>query len=162
MAFAPTQELLQSLFSYHEDGYFISKKTGKVVGDKVHAGRDYIRLCLKNKQYPFHRMVFLYHNGYLPEMLDHIDNNKVNNRIENLRPVTFQQNALNKKHMSTSSSPYKGVQKRKRLDGSYFYEVYVSVDMQSKFWGCFNDIEAANQKAISVRNQYHGQYARHA
>jgi hypothetical protein len=157
-----TQSLLKELFSYHPDGYLVRNRDGKAVESTLHKGHRYARISVKNKAYAVHRIVFLWHHGYMPKVTDHIDNDRLNNRIENLREVTHQQNAMNKKRDFNSASPYKGVLTRKRKSGKLFYEVYVCINRQRKFFGGFQNIELANQKAISIREQYHGQFARHA
>jgi len=43
-----------------------------------------------------HRLIFLYIYGYLPEQIDHIDGDGLNNRIENLRDATRSENARNR------------------------------------------------------------------
>jgi len=157
-----TQPLLKKLFSYHNDGYLIRNKNGKAVESKTNKGHRYARVVIGNNAYSMHRIIFLWHHGFLPKIIDHIDNNQLNNRIENLREVTYQQNSMNKKRDSNSKSPYKGVAIRKRKNGDLFYEVYVCVNKERKFFGGFSNIELANQKAIAIREQYHGQFARHA
>jgi hypothetical protein len=153
---------VKEIFSYHPDGYLIRNRSGVAVESKITKHNRYARVVIKNKPYAMHRIIFLWHHGYLPKVTDHIDNDRLNNRIENLREVTHQQNAMNKTRDCTSKSPYKGVAIRKRKSGKLFYEVYVCVGKERKFFGGFSNIELANQKAISVREQNHGQFARHA
>ena len=94
-----TQERLHELFEYREDGNLIrkirtAKRTG-VVGSYNNKG--YYQVTIKWKRYLLHRLIFLYHHGYLTPgmMIDHIDGNPSNNRIENLREVTRSQNLQN-------------------------------------------------------------------
>lgn len=49
------------------------------------------------KPHSLHRQVWIYHNGKIPKgmTIDHIDRNKNNNQIENLRLATYSQNNLN-------------------------------------------------------------------
>ena len=159
-----TQQLLKKIFSYHPDGYLIRNRRGIVVESKLTGGRRYARVSVKSKPYAVHRVIFLWHHGYLPKVIDHIDNDQLNNRIENLREVTHQQNALNKKRDFNSASPYKGVKpaSRARKNGFVPWEVSVSVNRRQVYFGTFDNIEVANQVAIAARNKYHGQFARHA
>ena len=159
-----TQSLLKELFSYHPDGYLIRNRNGKAVELKITKHHRYARISVKSKAYAFHRIIFLWHHGYLPQVTDHIDNDRLNNRIENLREVTHQQNSMNKKRDFNSASPYKGVRpaSRVRKDGIVPWEVSVSINRRQVHLGRFDDIEVANQVAIAAREKYHGQFARHA
>jgi hypothetical protein len=49
----------------------------------------------KRRKLLVHRLVWLYFNDSLPPLLDHINRNKEDNRIENLRPLSFTENARN-------------------------------------------------------------------
>lgn len=107
-----TQELLQNLFTYKDGELFYIKPRFKARGH-LPAGcmaSEYRMLRIKGKPLAVHRAVFLLHHGYLPSHIDHIDNNKLNNRIENLRPSTNQQNLWNSKSRP-GTSKYKGVSK---------------------------------------------------
>ena len=56
----------------------------------------YLILKIKGKQFKYHRVVWLLCKGYFPNKdIDHIDRNRVNNRIENLREVTREENIKN-------------------------------------------------------------------
>ena len=99
-----TQKRIHELFTYREDGNLIRKvrtakrtKVGDIAGWM--SSRGYFMVSINSKKYLVHRMIFLYHHGYLtPGMeLDHIDGNPRNNRIENLREVTKSQNIQNSK-----------------------------------------------------------------
>lgn len=46
----------------------------------------------------WHRVVFALHRGSLAEFIDHIDGDKTNNDITNLRPATRAQNAANRRY----------------------------------------------------------------
>lgn len=62
-----------------------------------------------NKLYVKHRIIWKMVNGKEPEVVDHIDRNKLNNTIDNLRPATIQQNSWNTNSRKNSSSKYLGV-----------------------------------------------------
>ena len=109
-------------------------------------------------------MIFLHQHGYLPKCLDHIDGNRENNKIENLREVTQQQNCLNSKHRTTSKSPYKNVYLQpptKNPEWKRNWVVSLTINGTKKYIGSFEDIELADLVAHEARDKFHGQYARH-
>tara|TARA_R110002153_G_scaffold20516_2_gene69530 strand:- start:105 stop:659 length:555 start_codon:yes stop_codon:yes gene_type:complete len=57
--------------------------------------------------YRNHRVVWFLNYGYVPDFLDHIDGDKLNNRVENLRPATNSLNQRNK--LSYGRCKFKGV-----------------------------------------------------
>jgi hypothetical protein len=158
-----TQELLQGMFDYN-DGNLIRKSTGKIVSCSKTSGQRYLRISINNKTYSLHRVIYLHQNGYLPKCVDHIDGDRFNNKIENLREVTQQQNCLNRKHKSTSKSPYKNVYLQpptKNKEWSRNWVVSLTVNGSRKYIGSFKDLELADLVAHEARNLYHGQFARH-
>jgi len=154
-----TQQLLKSLFDY-QDGQLIRKKNGKSAVIPMGVKR-YERVSINGKAYNLHRMIYLWHYGSLPKVLDHIDGNRENNRIENLREATQQQNCLNSKHRSTSTSPYKNVYLQNDTGFKRNWVVSLMVSGKRKYIGSFEDIELAGLVAQEARDKYHGQYARH-
>lgn len=158
-----TQERLKELFTYAPDGTFVRNRTGKMVKCSETKGQKYLRLGIYGKTYALHRLIFLYHHGYLPEITDHIDGNKLNNKIENLRSVTQQENCLNSKHRSTSKSPYKNVYLQSPTANSDWKRNWVvSLMVKGKriYIGSFKDLELANLVAHEARAKYHGAFAR--
>lgn len=61
-------------------------------------GRGYYTVTHNKKNYFVHRIVYLLHNGKISntEIIDHIDRNRSNNNISNLRSVTFSENSINR------------------------------------------------------------------
>jgi hypothetical protein len=158
-----TQEYLKQLFDY-QDGQFIRKSTGKVVVCSETKSQRYLRIGIDGKPRSLHRMIFLHQNGHLPKTIDHIDGNRFNNKIENLREVTQQQNCLNRKHKVTSKSPYKNVYLQSPTKNSEWnrnWVVSLMVAGKRKYVGSFEDLELADLVANEARNLYHGQFARH-
>jgi hypothetical protein len=71
-------------------------KAGDVAGTKT--GVYYSKISVGGKLYQTHRLVWLYVHGYLPlSDIDHIDGDKQNNRLENLREVSRSVNVQNLK-----------------------------------------------------------------
>jgi len=121
---------------------FNSAWVGKEAGyvnyrtDSKKEGFAYHRVYVQGKLQKTHRMIFLMFHGYLPEIIDHIDNNSLNNRIENLRESTVVRNAAN------SSANYnkktKGVSLIKaRALGKYPYRASLELNGDFIFVGNF-------------------------
>lgn len=109
-----TQKRVKELFDYDE-GNLIRKvqlsanaKVGDIAGTMTDNG--YIVVNVDRHRYRSHRIVWLWHNGYMPEnMLDHINRNRTDNRIENLREVSPQCNAINAKIADNNTSGIRGI-----------------------------------------------------
>ena len=161
-----TQERLKELFDY-QDGNLVWKvkkascvNIGTIAGwanRDVH-GQQYMNIQLDKKAYKLHRLVFMYHYGYFPLKVDHIDGNRFNNKIENLREVNASQNAQNSKFRKSNKSGYKNVSFEKRNNK---WRVTLQVDGVAKSFGYYEDIELAGLVAAEARNKFCGQYARH-
>jgi hypothetical protein len=112
-------EFIQKNFEYR-DGvlYRTTQRGGEKIGTAAGwqttcNGRPYIKLQVKGKTKYLHHAIFLLHHGYLPKVIDHIDGNSLNNKIENLRPATQSQNMGNSRMKSSNTSGAKGVTFRK-------------------------------------------------
>lgn len=81
-------------------------KTAGYVNDK-----GYLVVSVHGTRYYAHRLAWAITHGYFPKfMIDHIDGNKLNNKISNLREVTASQNQWNQiKPNSRSKTGYLGV-----------------------------------------------------
>lgn len=158
-----TQDLLRELFDYHDgELYWNIPRRGMRIGDRAGKVRkDWYRLIgINGKLYYAHRLIFLYHYGYLPKFLDHIDGDGLNNNINNLREATNQENAMNMKKPKShngkpTSSKYKGVDLDKRRNK---WRSRIMIDGKSKHLGYYkSEIEAArdyNKAATEVFGKF--------
>jgi hypothetical protein len=69
----------------------------------------YISTSILDKKYHAHRLAFFIHNGYMPEIVDHVNGIKTDNRAINLRAANKSLNACNSKMRSDNTSGIKGV-----------------------------------------------------
>ena len=157
-----TQDLLHELFEYR-DGvlYWKVAKTNSIkVGDVAGGlkGRGYISVKINNKFYLNHRVIFLMHHGYLPQFLDHIDGNKINNRIENLRPATIAENCRNSRIGKNNTSGVKGVNWDNHVKK---WRARITVDRKTVMEKYFKTIEEAAEAVKKAREELHGEFARH-
>lgn len=103
-----TQERVKELFDYKNGDLIRKIKVPGGVEVGMPAGyknvRGYIVTMVDRKLYQNHRLVWMWHYGYLPENhLDHIDQNCSNNRIENLREASQSCNMRNSRQQKTAT-----------------------------------------------------------
>jgi len=153
------QKLLQETFFY-EDGNLIWKHqigkrnpAGKIAGRNNHG---YRMIGLFGKGYMTHRLIFMFHHGYFPPEVDHIDGNKSNNKIENLRAATHSENLKNQKLKSSNTSGQKNVGWAKREQR---WRVRLTVDGKDKHIGYFKDRELADLVAMEACNLHHKEFS---
>ena len=159
-----TVDLLNELFDYDkETGNLIWKnkpakkvKAGAIAGSATDNG--YIKITINQKKYRAHRLVFLMHKGYLPKTLDHINGDRKDNRIENLRPATVSQNAMNRDISSKNKSGYKGVWWDKHKNK---WRAVIKTSGERIHLGYFANVEEAGQVMRKAREELHGSFANH-
>ena len=112
-------EYIQTNLRYCDGAlYRTTKRGGEPVGTRagwltVCNGRPYWKISINRKTKYLHHIIFLMHHGFIPKVIDHIDGDSTNNKIENLRAATQSQNMANSRMKSTNTSGYKGVTFRK-------------------------------------------------
>lgn len=153
--------VIHEYFSYREDGVLINKKSrrGVVVGDVAGCFSTQIQrrlIGIKRKQYLASRLIFLYHHGWLPNEVDHININCSDDRIENLREATRSQNLANTRKKPNRTSKYKGVYFQKSRNK---WQSRITFNGKMKYIGNFvNEIDAA--KAYDeIAKKYFGDFA---
>lgn len=116
----------------------------------------YRRLRLDGVTHLEHRLVFFYHHGRWPQpQCDHIDGDRANNRIENLREVSVAQNAQNRRGHNKSTG-VKGVYRS--TSGKPFYS-QIKVNGRNKSLGSFNTVEEASLAFQQAEAALKGEYA---
>lgn len=75
-------------------GLLIDKETLILVGTLNDDG--YIKTSFKEKSFGVHQIIFCMFHGYIPKIVDHINRNRADNRIENLREISATGNMINK------------------------------------------------------------------
>lgn len=129
----------------------LGKPAGSVYGTLPDAG--YVQIMLFGKTYQAHRLAWLYTYGTFPEkQIDHIDHNRTNNALSNLRESDQHTNMKNKTLYRTNSSGYAGVEPH----GSN-WKARIGVDGTKVLLGVFCTFEeaVAARKAAEKLLNYH-------
>ena len=117
-----------------------TRDAGKVAGC-INKETKYRVIRVNNNLYQAHRLAWLLHYGVWPEHeIDHINNVRDDNRIENLREATHSQNMRNTSSHKDSSSKYLGVSWHKR---DKKWQVRINVDGKKHHLGYFTVEEDA-------------------
>lgn len=109
------------------------------------------------KIYKVHRLIFLLEHGYMPKEIDHINGDRKDNRIDNLRPVTRSENQCNRHVLPSNTSGYAGVSWHNK---SKAWIVRVMKNGKTVFQHYFKDLELAGLVASEARSLHHGIYAK--
>jgi len=155
-----TQELVKNLFEYRDGELFWKiTKGGQKIGNKAGSFSKcgYFYIQINNKQFRIHRIIYLMFYGKMPEFVDHKDGNKLNNKIENLRPATRSQNGFNRFLQKNNLSGYKNVIWIKNRNR---WRVEFRINKKLHTSSLFKNINDAILEAEKMRQQYHNQFAR--
>jgi hypothetical protein len=141
-----SRERLHQLFRYH-DGNLYRHGSDRPIGS---TRKDKYRVTsVDGRLYLVHRLVWLFHNGELPPVIDHIDCDPSNNRIENLRPLDRSRNGLNRKHpKKNSKTQVLGVYYDKSRDK---YGAEIRIDGIKRHLGRFATAQEAHAAYIKAR-----------
>lgn len=142
---------------YWRAGYARCVTEGRPAG-RVN-GKGYASISICGKHRSSHRLAWLYVYGEWPDRslcVDHINGDKTDNRISNLRIATFSENAQNR---------------RKQLDGlkgvtlhraTGRWQAQISPSGRSVYLGLFDSPEEAHAAYVAAAEKYFGSFARAA
>ena len=142
-------------YSVSDHGNVKNNKTGRIMKTRVNFG--YIIIDMRvNKQTYTKRVHILMAIAFITNpdgksCVDHIDNDKSNNQIANLRWATHSQNGQNKSMMSNNTSGVKGVDFHHNK-----WRAQIKIDGIQIHIGHFTNIEDAKQARIKKANEHFG------
>ncbi len=125
------------------------------------AGRPYPNLvdnaAVSKKYYMEHRLIWLFHKGWLPEAIDHRNGKPADNRMSNLRAATQMENRWNSRRKQPTKTNVKGVYRRD--NGKY--EAHICADHKRIHLGVFVRKRDAIRIVSAARKALHKTFARH-
>ena len=134
-----------------------NSKAGEVVGYPDSQG--YLRAIVDGKQYRLHRLAWLHYYGSWPSgQIDHINCDKKDNRISNLREATHSENKRNMSLRVDNKSGHKGV---------YFdansgrWRAQVKHHGKNYHAGSHATLDGAVEAARRLREELHGTFHNH-
>jgi hypothetical protein len=124
-----------------------SALNGRVAGCIHKSG--YRQIKLKGKLHQAHRLIWAYHYGQLDSsfQLDHINGVKNDNRIENLRPVTPQENCFHRSEKNSKGYTWNCSSKK--------WQAHITVAGKNKYLGVYEDEADARNAYLSAVNKHH-------
>lgn len=156
-----TQEALKQLLSYNrETGVFtwIGSKNTRVKNGSVAGSTDssgHIQIKVNKKGYAAHRLAWLYECGSFPLMqIDHINGNRTDNRIDNLRDVSASVNSQNKR-IATSQNKTSGLLGVHWSKAANKWVAAIKLQNKTKYLGVFVSKEDAHQVYINAKRKFH-------
>lgn len=163
----PKQEEIQKVLSYDEStGAFTwrfrdnerawnTKQAGKVAGTITRSG--YIVIHVGYKRFRAHRLAWVYANGDVLDdytEVDHINRNRSDNRISNLRTATKSQNMGNSIGHSKTGLPKGVVRNKKRFSARFM------ADRKLQYLGTFDTATEAHEAYMRAAVATKGEFAR--
>lgn len=118
--------------------------------------RGYLRIVIGGKFVYGHHVAFFLYHGRWPEMIDHINEVKSDNRIANLRECTSSSNKMNVTKRWASTSTYRGVHRDQRR-GKWVAKIKTAG--KTKYLGAFDDEEAAFAAYRAAAIEANGEFA---
>lgn len=139
-------EHVRSLFRYDCETGKVYRHDGKEAGTTN--GQGYRQISIKSKIYPTHRLAWLMAYGAWPSGdIDHINGDRQDNRLCNLRDVSHSRNLFNRRaHASHNKARLLGVSPHKNKWRAHLGKRYL---------GLFGTPEAAHAAYLTAKMEAH-------
>jgi hypothetical protein len=162
----PSAERVRELFDYNsKSGVFTWKMrtSNRIrIGDRTGCTSTtdgYVYIRADGKLYQAHRLAWVWVHGEPPaQFIDHINGDRVDNRIDNLREATRAQNCHNKRMSRVCASGVKGVCLHQKTGK---WRAQIHANGKQHFLGLFDTVEAAAVAAKEGRERIHKEFSCH-
>jgi hypothetical protein len=160
----PLIEELKELFQYDQETGWLIRKIG--MGSRARAGeragysrcKGYRKIQIQGRQLFEHRVIWAIMHGSWPiNQIDHVNGDKGDNRLENLREATQEQNLANRRVRKDSLTGMKGIRwnvKRQK------WEAIIQSCGKQIYLGRFETPEEAHAAYCDAAEKHHGEFMR--
>lgn len=150
-------EMIRRHLSYdQETGHFRWKvtipratKAGEEAG--YCCPRGYVHIRISGRIYTAHRLAYALCHGVIPDLVDHINGDKGDNRIANLRAATRSENAQNRRRANRQNRT--GALGVSPCKDKYFAQIKVAG--VSRNLGQFATLEEASAAYVAAKRELH-------
>lgn len=154
-----TRARLKEVVHYNENTgemLWIKPTSARVkIGDKVgnNDGKGYLQTCIDGRRYRVHRLVWLWVYGVFPTYhIDHIDRDRTNNKLSNLRDLPQALNNQNIGVTRANTSGFLGVSWSKEMRK---WEARISINNKTRVIGYFDKPENASNAYRLAKQTHH-------
>jgi hypothetical protein len=156
-------EILKNIIEYNpETGIFTWAKDRKGHSRKGNVaggchGSGYTTIRINGKDYLAHRLAWAIHYGSIPEnmQIDHINGDRKDNRILNLRLATHEENCRNSRPRKHNKSGIKGVRRMRSK-----WAARIRINNEEIWLGSYETSEAAAQAYKEAADKFHKAFAK--
>tara|TARA_R110000803_G_scaffold16000_1_gene44037 strand:+ start:407 stop:886 length:480 start_codon:yes stop_codon:yes gene_type:complete len=107
----------------------------------------YTQIYIGNKKFMKHRLIMYAYKGISDLFVDHLNGDRNDNRFDNLKYVTHQENMMNMDRVKNAKNYYWNKSRNKWMS-------YITINGKNKYLGCFEKEEDAKQSVIDAKNNY--------
>jgi len=137
------------------DRFYYSSEDGLLYRDGILVGtkcyRGYLKLTFLKKEYLVHRLCWFLYHGVWPNVIDHINHDKTDNRISNIRNVTHRANNMNQSLRKSNELGLSGVY---WCNTKKNFRAQIRVDGKKTNLGSFGVLLDAAAVIIKARSKY--------
>lgn len=157
-----THERLRSLLKFDvETGEFswltlTSARSNRQPFKGCASNNGYLKIRVDKKLYYAHRLAWFYVYGEWPKLLDHINRDRTDNRMSNLRLATRAENAMNVGLLKNNTSGVKGVS---WCNTYKVWKAFIGVNGEIVILGSYRDKSLAIESRKRAERVFYREFA---
>ncbi len=143
-------------YNISNKGNVINTKTNRMMTIMMRNGYKIVKLNRTSRK--IHRLIAI---AFIPNpnnksVIDHIDRNPLNNCIDNLRWVNFDENSKNRNISKNNKSGVSGVF---FCNTSKKYRAFICINLKKVWLGCYENLDDAIKARLDAEKKHYGIYS---